>query len=233
MKYGVVISARIDSSRLPGKALLPLGGVPMIIFLLRRLLPSQKADGIIFATTSNTEDDKLADIVAEEGIPVFRGAASDVMRRYVDVAHEYNIKYVVRVTGDCPFVDAKSLDYCLKKCDEFGVFDLATTKSMFPIGIDYEIYRASIMEGLHIRNNVSQDDREHLTKYFYDHSNRFDIHQIKPVTKWGAKRYTYTVDTLSDYKFAQRITMGFTSIYFSIESLITYSQTEGLKENEV
>ena len=91
MKYGVVISARIDSSRLPGKALLPLGGVPMIIFLLRRLLPSQKADGIIFATTSNTEDDKLADIVAEEGIPVFRGAASDVMRRYVDVAHELQL----------------------------------------------------------------------------------------------------------------------------------------------
>jgi len=231
MKYGVIIAARTYSSRLPGKALLPLGGIPMIIFLLRRLLSSHKADGIVFATTSNTEDDKLAEVVSQEGIPVFRGAAADVMRRYVDAARIHDMEYVVRVTGDCPFVNAESLDYCLIKCDESGVFDLASTKTLFPIGIDYEIYRASLMEDLHNGNNLNKDDREHLTKYFYDHSDNYNIRYINPAKKWISKRHCYTVDTPSDYQFAQRITKGFTSIYFSVEDLIKCTKAEGLKEN--
>ena len=220
MKYGVIIAARTDSSRLPGKALLPLKNLPMIVFLIRRIRASQMADMILFATTSRAGDDRLASVVASEGIPVFRGADIDVVKRYVDAAGKYGMEYVVRVTGDCPLIDAESLDFCLTKCDEFGVFDLASTKTLFPVGIDFEIYQSNLMTKLHRSGKLSTDDREHLTKYFYDHREACDLRHLHPPDHWAWREKSFTIDTPEDYRFAQRLVAQFDTIHFSIKELI-------------
>ena len=73
-KYGIIIAARTGSKRLPGKVLLPIHNLPMIVFLIRRVLNTKLADKIVFATTCLPEDDELCAVVRREGIPVFRGA---------------------------------------------------------------------------------------------------------------------------------------------------------------
>ena len=198
MKYGVIIAARMGSRRLPGKALLTLKGLPMIVFLIRRLLGTKLADGIFLATTNLAEDDILAAVVSAEGIKVFRGKRDDLVQRYVDAAEKFGIEYVVRVTGDCPFVNAESLDYCLKKCEEWGDFDLANTKGEFPVGIDYEVYRAATLKGLHLNGRLDRNDREHLTLYIHNNSHRFIIHSVKPLDKWICKEEKFTIDTATD-----------------------------------
>ncbi len=185
MKFGVIVAARSGSARLPRKGLRPLQGVPMIVFLFRRILPSKLADKIIFATTDLTEDDELASTVGSEGVPVFRGANDDVVKRYVDAATSFNMSYVVRVTGDCPFVDAQTLDYCLDQCRKLGPFDLASTKGLFPVGIDYEIYNAEAMRKLHESGLLTPGDREHPTKYIYDHAGDFNIEKLMPPPGWA------------------------------------------------
>src|SRR3974390_1575647 len=105
-QVGIVVAARIGSTRLPGKALRPLDGIPMIVFLLRRLVPARRAT-VVFATTELPADDMLAGIVAGEGFPVYRGANEDVVARYVGAAERFSLDTVVRVTGDCPFVNAE------------------------------------------------------------------------------------------------------------------------------
>src|SRR5258708_28704622 len=82
---GVVVAASTVSSRLPGKALLPLQGQPMIVFLLHRLAGLERAR-VIVATTTLSADDGLAEVVREAGVPVYRGADADVVSRYCDAA---------------------------------------------------------------------------------------------------------------------------------------------------
>jgi spore coat polysaccharide biosynthesis protein SpsF len=220
MRFGVIVAARTGSSRLPGKALLPLKGVPMVLFLIRRLFTSRLAEQIVFATTTLVDDDFLSWLVSRDGVPVFRGANEDVVERYVDAAEKFGIEFVVRVTGDCPFVDGETLDYCLNYCEKLGRFDLATTKKRFPVGIDYEIYRADVMKALHNDGGLSVNDREHLTKYFYDHSEKYIVRGIEPDPAWRWEGTPFTVDTVEDYKYCKGLSESFETIYFGIRDLI-------------
>lgn len=220
MKFGVIVAARTGSSRLPGKALLPLKGIPMVLFLIRRLLASRLAEQIVFATTTLVDDDFLSTLVSNEGIPVFRGSNKDVVERYVNAADKFGMEFVVRVTGDCPFVDGVTLDYCLGYCEKLGRFDLASTKKRFPVGIDYEIYRADVMKDLHNKEELSASDREHLTKHFYDHSDKYMVRGIEPDAAWQWNGRPFTVDTLEDYEYCKRLSNSFETMYFGIRDLI-------------
>ena len=80
--FGVIIAARTGSRRLPAKALLPLNGIPMIAFIIRRLLRAKLVKSFILATTTSKTDDALEAIAKSEGIEVYRGEAENVVKRY-------------------------------------------------------------------------------------------------------------------------------------------------------
>jgi len=221
-RFGAVVAARTGSSRLPGKALLPLGGRPMILFLLERIRATREACAVIFATTTLPEDDELARVVGDAGYPVFRGANEDVVRRYVDAAKAYELDYVVRITGDCPFVDAETLDYCLMSAHRHAPYDLASTKGRFPVGIDYEIYRATVMAELHASAKLDAADREHLTLFMYKNPDLFKLVALEPSPAWRSTR-VFTVDTSGDYLVAQEIVKRFASNNFTIAELVNHT----------
>ena len=137
-RIGIIVAARMSSNRLPGKALKPLMNIPMLGFLLRRLKGSVFTHEIILATSNHTDDDVLVELAKKEGIRSYRGNLDDVTERYIGAAEVNKINTVVRVTGDCPFVNAELVDYCLDYIKNRS-FDLATTKGLFPVGLDVEI----------------------------------------------------------------------------------------------
>lgn len=210
--------------RLPGKALLPLCGVPMITYLLRRIIHSRLADTIVFATTDLPQDDELTRVVLGEGVPVFRGSSNDVVLRYVLAASRYELDYVVRVTGDCPFVDARTLDYCISLCKSLERFDLATTKRQFPVGIDYEIYDASLMRNLHNANSLTREEREHLTLHIYNMESDFIVHRLSPNPMWLCNDTAFTVDTKDDYFFVSSLAARLPSVSADLETIIETSR---------
>jgi spore coat polysaccharide biosynthesis protein SpsF len=220
MKFSVIVAARMGSSRLPGKALLPLAGLPMISLLFHRIRGSKLASDIVLATTDRPEDDRLAERVRADGVPVFRGAAEDVVQRYVDVARQLDAEYVVRVTGDCPFIDAAMVDHCLQQCIAFDEFDLSSTKTLFPAGIDCEVYRAESLRRLHESPSLSASDREHVTRFFYEHEENFSIRRIEPAVEWRSNVRPFTVDSPEDYEYAKRLAGSFATPDFSISDLI-------------
>jgi spore coat polysaccharide biosynthesis protein SpsF len=201
---GIVVAARSGSQRLPGKALLSLRGIPMLTFLLRRLRPARRA-ALYLATTDLPADDALEAAAIQEGVPVFRGADADVVARYVAAAERFSLDTVVRVTADCPFVDAELVDFCLEKVERIEAFDLATTKTKFPPGLDAEIYRADTMAKLHRDGRLDASEREHLTLHYYNHSDRYRIQYIDPMASWPSGARHLTVDTAADYAFATRL----------------------------
>jgi len=218
-KVGVVVAARTSSSRLPGKALLPLQELPMIVFLMRRLR-GLRSGVVVLATTDLSADDELVAIVSREGVPVFRGANADVVARYVGAAQHFGFGTVARITGDCPFVNAELIDHCVEHAMALHDFELATTKTRFPVGLDAELYRAADMAALHGQGMLTAADREHLTLYYYDHHGRgCQLRYIDPKPEWVLTGRQFTVDTRGDYEAAMSLAGAFADWRFSLAEL--------------
>jgi spore coat polysaccharide biosynthesis protein SpsF len=218
-RVGIVVAARTSSARLPGKVLRPLGGLPMIVFLLRRLHGLQ-AGRVVLATTDLPADDALEAVVAAEGIPVYRGSQDDVVARFVGAAATFGFDIVARVTGDCPFVDAELVDWCVNQSAGLGPYDLATTKGQFPVGLDVELYPADRMAALDAGTALSLEEREHLTLHFYNNPAQFKVRTIAPPVGWGECRRVFTVDTTGDYAAATRMVEAIGRSDFSIAALL-------------
>ncbi len=219
MNFLVVIAARTGSSRLPGKALLPIMSVPVISFLIRRLKRSKLAKNILLATTKLTEDDVLVDTALQEGIEVFRGTTNDVLKRYVEAASLYSVQYIVRVTGDCPFVDGATLDMVLERCMGIEDFDLVTTKPAYPHGIDYEVYRKDLLAEINDRD-ISAEDREHILNYIYRDENGFKIVRLDPPRELVSHDPIFLLDTPEDYQRMTELIHGIEDIYVAPSVLI-------------
>ena len=219
-RIGVIVAARTGSSRLPGKVLLPINKVPLIIFLLNRIKESKSVEKLVMSTSNKKADDELVEVVKKAGFEVFRGSENDVAKRFIDTADHFDFDYVVRVTGDCPFVNAESLDFCVRKSLNQFPFDIASTKGLFPVGIDYEIYRASELERLYKLGVLSVDDREHVTQYFYKFKQRYKFVKLEPPSCWKSQM-CYTVDTQDDYKKAiDLVACQKNKNHFSIRELV-------------
>lgn len=217
-RIGTVVSARTASRRLPAKALLPLGGVPMIQFLLERLRATSRGGPIVFATTQRRDDDALAELVRGLGFPVFRGADADVAGRHLACAREFELDWIVRVTGDNPFVDAESLDACLVQWSPADPVDMVSTKGVFPVGIDYELFSTALLAAEWPR--MSDDEREHLTLRFYRADLGFRVKRFARPESWPTVGHTFLVDTPADYERAVRAVTRFGNGQFTIGELL-------------
>lgn len=216
-----VVSARMTSTRLPGKALLDLGRVPMVQFLLDRLRGTRLGGPVLFATTEREDDDVLAARVAAMGIPVFRGADADVAGRYLAIARKFQLDWIVRVTGDCPFVDAESLDYCLSQWNRHEKLDLLSTKGVFPVGIDYELFSTATLESEWPK--MSEEEKEHLTLRLYRPELGFALKQFSRPASWKKAGSSYVVDTPEDYSKALGWAARLGNRRFSVQDLLELS----------
>src|SRR5215470_4679429 len=118
MTTAAVIQARMSSSRFPGKMLAPVHGMPLVEFVCRRVALAKHVDSIVVATSEGPDDDLLADVVKSAGFQVYRGSLSDVLGRVVAAARSLGSTTVVRVTGDCPLVDAELIDAMIMRFTE-------------------------------------------------------------------------------------------------------------------
>jgi spore coat polysaccharide biosynthesis protein SpsF (cytidylyltransferase family) len=106
----IVVSARMASTRCPGKALVSLAGRPLLEVLLERVSSARGVAGVVLATSRTAENDPLAELASRAGVRVFRGDEEDVLRRHLDAAREVEADHVVRVTGDNPLTDIETMD---------------------------------------------------------------------------------------------------------------------------
>lgn len=199
-RCGVVVSSRFGSSRLPGKAIFPIDGKPLLSFLLERIRAAETVTGIFLATTRHHSDDILEFLALEEGVGVYRGSSNDLCDRYLAAASIFSLQTVVRVTADCPYVDASLVDYCLNSLKSGPDFDIATTKGVFPVGLDIEIIRVEALKRLVQSGALSPSEREHLTLGFYSRPGSYSIRKIIKPSYLNVYNEIYTVDNWHDYE---------------------------------
>ncbi len=181
MKFVATIEARMTSSRLPGKVLLPAMGHPMLFHLVRRLRNVPSIDEIVLATTSNAADEPLVDFARKEGLRVFRGSEIDVMGRVIGAAESANADVVVEITGDCPIIDPDLVEQTIRMFKRHNVAYVANScVSSYPDGMDTQVFRLETLK----RSAAMTDDpldREHVSRFIVYHPEIFPhVYLIAP-----------------------------------------------------
>jgi spore coat polysaccharide biosynthesis protein SpsF len=207
MKSVAIIQARMNSSRLPGKVLLDIGGQPMLVRVVERASRAQSIDEVMIATTSDPSDDPLEALCQQRGYPVYRGSQFDVLDRFYQAARLANADVIVRLTADCPVIDPLVIDQTVAafhaaKAD-FAANRLPPPwKRSFPIGLDTEVCSFA---GLQRAWTEAQQpfEREHVMPYFYDQEGRFQVVVIDHSSDCGS--YRWTVDTPEDLRLLREI----------------------------
>lgn len=196
-----IVQARLTSSRLPDKVIMPLGkgGKTIAEHVYERLSQSQKIDKVMFAIPKGERNDELELFLEERGIPSFRGSEDNVQERFIGCIRQYQPEIVVRATSDNPFVDWQQADL---QIEALSGCDYVTTKGA-PLGTGVEVFYAEGLEEAY-RLVSSDREREHVTPYLYTHPERFQVKHI-PYRLSLKSDYRLTVDTDEDYRLAQQV----------------------------
>jgi len=190
-----ILQARMSSTRLPGKVLMPLAGRPMISRQIERLARCRRLTGLIVATSDAPSDDPLHDHLTAEKVDVFRGSLQDVLARYLDCAHHFGLSGdIVRLTADCPLIDPEVVDEAIDLRARSAVDYVANGRNRtYPRGLDVEVFPLSVLEEAG-RHAVDAYDHEHVTPYIYHHPEAFTRADLVHASR-NDSHLRWTVDT--------------------------------------
>jgi spore coat polysaccharide biosynthesis protein SpsF len=199
-----IIQARMASSRLPGKVLAELCGMPMLAVLLHRIKKTKGIDEVVVATTTSSADNFLVEWLIDNNVNFFRGSEDDVLDRYWGCAKKYGAEIIIRVTADDPLKDPEIIARGLA---EFGCkkdFDYVsnTIRPTFPEGLDIEIFSFHALDLAHKEARLNSE-REHVTPYIWKNPSRFSLRSFEmhpDLSKWR-----WTVDKPEDLLFVRTV----------------------------
>ncbi len=196
----------MSSARFPGKVLMELAGVPLIVFMLQRLQQAQRLTGLLLATSQDASDDILVTTVRQHGFEVFRGSLDDVLDRYCQAAQKYRADVIVRVTGDCPLMDPGLVDMMVARQQELQVdYCSNACPPTFPDGLDVEVMTYAALERAW-REATLASEREHVTAYMRKHPGKFSSYNVEEQPDMS--RLRWTVDYPDDLEMVKALLSG-------------------------
>jgi|TARA_B110001450_G_scaffold256718_1_gene288311 glutamate-1-semialdehyde 2,1-aminomutase len=232
MKVLAIVQARTGSSRLPNKVMKIVEGRPIIEILFLRLTKAKNINQIILATSDLKRDDNLAHHIKNIGFKVFRGSEENVLERFFHASEKYKADIIIRITGDCPLIDASIIDEMIlsfkaSNLDYLSNIDPPT----FPDGLDVEIFTKSSFNKV-FKLSKSSFDKEHVTP-FYRSSKIFKTDCFKHYKNLSDMRFT--LDEALDFIFVKNVFKHFKpDIFFSWKKVVTVmnSKTSIIKSNQ-
>jgi len=198
-----VLQARMGSSRLPGKVLMPILGEPMVFRQIERIRRCKQIDELVVATSTSAADDPLVAFCRDRGIKAGRGSENDVLSRFVHIARPYAPNAVVRLTGDCPLADPDVIDDVIALFISGGFAYVSNVEpATFPDGLDVEVIRWSALEQAD-KDAVLPSHREHVTPFVRTQPSIFPsgCHTRSP----DLSHLRWTVDEPADFAFVRRV----------------------------
>lgn len=224
LRIFATVEARMTSSRLPGKVVLPALEIPMLSHLFRRLQAVPSLAGIVLATTTNASDDVLVDIAQAHGVLVHRGGEEDVLGRVVDAAVSVGAEVIVGITADCPIIDPDLIEQTIRVFLANDV-DYASNSliSSYPDGMDTSVARVPAMIAA-AAEATRPDEREHTFRFIVTRPERFrQIALVAPPSlHWPG--LGLTLDEEADYVVIRTLIekLGEMDPLFSCGSAIEY-----------
>lgn len=225
-KITASVQARVASSRLPGKMLKEICGVPMLQLLIDRLKMSLLIDEIVIATSNNCQDKAICDLADKLNVGCFRGSEDDVLGRVVGAIRAYDIDIHVEFQGDNVMPDPMLIDsvigYYLKNADQY---DYVTNglKTTYPPGQEVAVYPGSVLIDAEF-DWQTELAREHVGIHIYKRSKKFRIKNLEAPPWYHYPNYHLEVDTLDDFNVVRQVFEHFHNDNpgFSLGEIISY-----------
>jgi Spore coat polysaccharide biosynthesis protein F, CMP-KDO synthetase homolog len=207
----IILQARMSSSRLPNKVLMPILGKPMLAHQIERVSRLKTPHKLIIATSTQTSDDPIAQLCRELdqqlNISCFRGSLDNVLARYYQTAIEFGenktIKNIVRITGDCPLIDSDIIEHVINLFLKSNVdYCSNCIPATLPDGLDVEVFSfASLKKAYQLANKPSE--REHVTPFIRNNPQLFTVNNYNHQP--DLSHYRWTVDEPEDFELITKI----------------------------
>jgi spore coat polysaccharide biosynthesis protein SpsF len=224
-KVGIVIQARVGSSRLPGKILKKVKGRPLLTLLFDRLQGLADHPQLICAIPDSAENEPLRELCGQSGVSVFAGPEQDVLKRYVLAARDFDLTDVVRITSDCPLLDPRIVEKVIDR-HLSGEWDLTLNESgvegAFPRGMDVEVVKASTLDRI---DQAARESfyREHVTLYLYKNPEKFAVQILSPQPHQARPDLRLCIDEPADLAVVRCVFQAFwPRLDFSLQEIIAY-----------
>ena len=231
MKTVIIVQARMASTRLPGKVMKKIVGIPVIGIILKRLQKTKEADRVIVATSKNKENIPLLEYLKKIKATYFCGSENDVLNRFYRTANKYKAKIIVRVTADCPLVDVKIVDSFIEKFKKNKPDYLTNSFSNrglfwgYPDGMDVEVFSYELLKKVEKKaTKFQRGDGGVIAEYLRD--NRASINVISiPSSIKKLPNYRLTLDEEVDFTLIRKIYENFSpNIYFGFDEIIKFAK---------
>lgn len=236
MKITFIIQARLGSTRLPGKIILPFYREKTILDLLIEKLKSVDGAQIILATSKNVENEQLEVVAKNNHIDCFRGSENDVLQRFIDAAEDFHSPHIIRVCSDNPFLEVASIHRLVEfvrvnpRYDyvSFNVNGVPSIKTHYGFWTEYVTLDA-LKKVLSMTNESIY--HEHVTNFIYTHPEYFNYHLLNtPLSLTSHNKIRLTIDTETDFRNAQKIYEEIIKVnpYPTIEQIIHFLDDHSL-----
>jgi spore coat polysaccharide biosynthesis protein SpsF len=215
-KIVLIIQARMSSTRLPGKSMMPLAGKPLVYRMVERLKNCRKVDEIVIATSDQPEDQVLVDLAKELNVSYFEGNLMDVRDRYLEAAEKFQADFVIRIPADNPIPDSNEIDKLIEFHLEqnpagFSSNLAQVNNSGYLDGIGAEMFSTKLLQES-VKRSDSEVVKEHVHRNFFDYSTQTPVDASwcpiaspKAPTQLQRPDIILDVNTMDDYTKIKRI----------------------------
>ena len=170
MEVLAITQARSGSTRFPNKVLKTIGDQTLLDIHLQRILMSKKIDQLLVATTVDAQDTRIVEIAKSNALPFYTGSIENVLDRFYQAAVKFKPKWVVRLTSDCPLIDAMLIDDVIDYTIEKDVdYCSNTLNPTFPDGMDIEVFKFTALEKAWKEAQLDSE-KEHVTPFIHKNS---------------------------------------------------------------
>lgn len=218
MSIGVIIQARMGSTRLPNKILRSIGHLPLLGHVLGRLKLAKHQLTVVVATSNQLKDDAIEAYCKEAGVSCFRGDEQDVLDRYYQCAKQYQFKHIVRLTADNPFTDIEELDSLIDLHLQEG-YAFTHSFSQLPVGVGAEVFTFNALEESWNKGHESHH-REHVDEYLIENPAIFKSGTHLVTGKKNRPDLRLTVDTEDDWKRANNLVLQSDGKWLTTERIV-------------
>lgn len=201
-KVTAIIQARMNSTRLPGKAMMDLAGRPLLHHVFERILATAGVDRAVLATCEEEESGRLIQLAESMGIAVFVGSRDNVLERFWQASEKFGGDLIMRATGDNPFTDPGFAALTIQTMVSSGA-DLCYFPDL-PLGTGIGMVKKSALDAAY-RLSDRPHQFEHVTPYIREHPEQFNVLVRDIGITIPFPKLRLTVDTPEDYELARAI----------------------------
>jgi spore coat polysaccharide biosynthesis protein SpsF len=220
------IEARMGSSRLPAKTLMPVyNQMSLLECVVTRFRKCKSIEDVVVATTVEANDDLIADWCEKNKVSYFRGSENDVLHRVVSAAKTYSADAIVQMGADSAYLDPELIDMLVAKYRS-GDYDYVSNdlKLTYPLGVYGHVVKLSKLDELNKRATLSEKDRSDVVRFIFEHQDQYKLLNIEAPAEFRFPELRLTIDYPEDMEQAQAVYKHFNGVDFSIRDLLKLYQ---------